>query len=190
MSARYDTTILPGYRVGNDGSVSRWLTSRKRWVTLKVNRKGAVCIGEGGRKTTLSVGRLVLRAFGPPRTLLFRVLHFPDPYPRNNSIDNLRWAPANAQNHGDPRMHEYGSRNSSGERSRILTDEEASEAIQMLAGGVPAVEIAEYLDVHRGVIDRLIAGSYPHLPRPDGITPIGDRRLRGDDHPTKRFDEA
>jgi hypothetical protein len=188
MPTRYDLVILPGYRIGNDGSVSRWIKRRKQWVSLKVTSKGAVCIGEGGRKTTLSVGRLVLRAFGPPRPLLFRVLHFPDPDPRNNRIENLRWAQANAGRAGDPAMAEYGSRSGAGERSRILTDEEASEAIQMIAGGVPAVEIAEYLDVHRGVIDRLIAGSYPHLPRPEGITPIGDRRLRGNDYQMKQDD--
>ena len=184
---QHNTTVLPGYRVGDDGSVSRYLKRRKEWVNLTVDRRGNVCIGKGDRKTTLSVGKLVLFAFAPgARILGDRVLHFPDPDLRNNRLDNLRWAPANAQRTGDPAMAEYGRRSRSGERSRILTDDEVREALGILATGATAVEVAEHLEVHRGVIDRLIAGSYPHVPRPEGIIPIGERRLRGENHPCKR----
>jgi hypothetical protein len=148
----------------------------------------------GRKKTTLSVARLVLLAFGPPLPTVknlapatFRAYHFPDPDPRNNRIENLRWAPANTHNVGDPRMREYALKNRSRERSRILTDAEAVEALRMLSESVTCAEVSEYLGVHRGVIDRLIAGSLPHVPRPGGIKPIGTRRLRGDDHPERRF---
>jgi predicted DNA-binding transcriptional regulator AlpA len=86
-------------------------------------------------------------------------------------------------------MREYGRRNGAGERSRILTDDEATEALRLLAAGVIVAEVAELMGVHRSVVDRLVAGSYPHLPRPPGIKPIGGRRLRGDDHPARRFDD-
>jgi len=185
---RYDLTILPGYRVGDDGTVSKWVQRRKAWKQLRITSEGNVCVvPPGQKKTTKSVARLVLEAFGPPRPLRCRALHYPDPDLGNNQIENLRWAPANSSRHGDPRMVEYGRKSGAGERVRILTDEEAARALDMLAGGVTAIEVAESLDVLRGVIDRLIAGSLPHLPRPQGIGPIGNRRLRGEDHPEKRF---
>jgi hypothetical protein len=188
-TARYDLDALPGYRVGSDGTVSRWVKRRKAWRFLKVTPEGNAYVMVGGRKTTLSVARLVLSAFGPPRPTLFRALRWRDPDPRNNRIENLRWAPANSQNVGDPKMREYGRRSGSGERSRVLSDEEAAWALDRLAAGLITDEVAELLDVHRAVIDRLIAGSYPHIPRPDGIKPIGERRLRGDDHPARRFED-
>ena len=191
MPVRYNTEVLPGYRVGDDGSVSRWLKSRRSWRYLKVTDEGNVCVQVGDKKTMRSVGRLVLFAFGVPgsRFIGDRVLHFPDPDPANNRIENLRWAAPNVQRSGDPAMHEYGRRSRAGERTRILTDEDAARALDMLAGGVIAAEVSEVFEVHRGVIDRLIAGSYPHLPRPPGIKPIGTRRLRGDDHPMRKFED-
>jgi hypothetical protein len=191
LLVQHNTDVLPGYRVGDDGSVSRYLKRRKQWVNLKITNDGNVCVSRGGCNTTLSVGRLVLFAFAPgARGIGERVLHFPDPDPRNNRLDNLRWATPNAQRAGDPAMAEYGRMSRSGKQSRILTDAQATEALEMLATGVTTEDVAEAVDVNRGVIDRLIAGSYPHLPRPDGITPIGQRRLRGAAHPCSRSEVA
>ncbi len=188
---RYDLAILSGYRVGDDGTVSRWIKRRGAWKQLTVTSDGNVCVWDRStkKKTTKSVGRLVLEAFGPPRPFGCRVLHYPDAGLRNNDITNLRWAPANSSRHGDPRMAEYGRKSGAGERSRILSDDEATRALDLLSKTVTAAEVAEYLDVHRGVIDRLIAGSLSHIPRPSGIEPIGNRWLRGDDHPERRFTE-
>ncbi len=188
---KYDHIIIPGYRVGSDGTVSKWVKSRKQWRYLKITSEGNVCIvNPVGRKNTVkSVGRLVLESFGPPRPLGCRALHYPDPSLLNNDIDNLRWAPANSSRHGDPRMSEYGRKSGSGERSRHLSDDAAARALGLLSEGVTSQEVAENLGVHRGVIDRLIAGSLPHVPRPPGIEPIGNRWLRGDDHPMKKFDD-
>ncbi len=189
--ASYDLDILPGYRVGDDGTVSKWVRRRKGWKDLKITTEGNVCVlPHGQKKTTKSVGRLVLEAFGPPRPLGCRVLHYPDPALTNNRIENLRWAPANSSRHGDPRMAAYGRKSGAGDRTRILTDEEAVHALDLLSRRVTAAEVAESLEVHRGVIDRLIAGSLPHVPRPPGIEPIGNRWLRGDDHPEKRFHDT
>jgi len=87
-------------------------------------------------------------------------------------------------------MAEYGRKSGAGERTRILSDDEAVYALDLLSKRVTATEVAECLDVHRGVIDRLIAGSLPHIPRPPGIEPIGNRWLRGEDHPEKRYQDT
>ncbi len=42
--ARYDLTILPGYRVGDDGTVSKWIKRRKAWKEMKITDDGKVTV--------------------------------------------------------------------------------------------------------------------------------------------------
>ena len=95
---------VPGHAVKADGSVWVWHARYKRWVELKpkTGRSGFVKVQVkiDGKRYQMGVASLVLRAFVGPRPLGYESLHFPDPDPANNRVQNLRWAKRGASKIG------------------------------------------------------------------------------------------
>lgn len=96
-----DCPGLPGYRVGDDGSVwSCWSaggrykksTMTNQWHRLNPTAKpcGHLHVMTKGGKLKL-VHTLVLTAFVGPRPQGMECRHFPDRDPSNNRLENLSW---------------------------------------------------------------------------------------------------
>lgn len=105
---RYD-----GYAVSTYGRVaSCWrrggnVPTKTKWQLKKPSRIGkdqyqAIVIKVSGRRTIVLVHRLVLETFVGPCPIGMECAHYPDKDPRNNRLDNLRWA-SHSENERDKR---------------------------------------------------------------------------------------
>jgi hypothetical protein len=90
-------TVIPGFAVRDDGVVLYYRQQWRSWIPLrpKTGPGGFVKVRlvVRGMVREVGVALLVLRAFVGPRPIGCETLHYPDPDPANNCLDNLRWAP-------------------------------------------------------------------------------------------------
>ncbi|MDR6511439.1 hypothetical protein J2792_002311 [Novosphingobium capsulatum] len=106
------------YEISDSGNVraldrvmqsGRWgHVSRKGGpIKAKIDQNGRPCVGLriNGKRIYKHISILVCEAFhGPRPSLRHQVAHFPDPDPKNNVPNNLRWA-TSLENHNDRRIH-------------------------------------------------------------------------------------
>jgi hypothetical protein len=140
----------PGYRVGDDGSVWKWLASKgkrypHRWRQLRHSdsKYPYVRLTSGGKLVSLDAGQLVLKAFVGPRPLGFTAYRFPDRSPGNCHLSNLRWAPKGTEKLGVAPPVRADNR---GEKCSlaVLTREDVLEIRRMAnSGEFSGEEIAE-----------------------------------------------
>lgn len=166
--------IIPGFAVKSDGVVFWWYMRGRRWVPLKPKT------GPGGfRKVHMrikgivhevGVALLVLRAFIGPRPIGCEPLHFPDPDPGNNRVENLRWAPRGASKLGrvlGPRLPV--PKRGSAHHEAVLTEADIPEIRRMYREGFRYKEIAGDLGVAEETIRHVLIGeTWRHVPDPDG----------------------
>jgi hypothetical protein len=180
--ARFDRAgaIIPGYAVRDDGTVLYWFARGRRWIPLKVkvgpNGFRKVRIRIDGKEREIGVAQLVLRAFVGPRPIGHEPLHYPDPDPGNNRLDNLRWAPRGTSKAGrllsgspppPPRgdVHPHA----------VLTAADIPEIRAEYRAGFRIDEIAEERGADPETIRQVLVGkTWSHIPDPLG--PIVMRR--------------
>ena len=122
---RLDFLGLPGYRVGDDGSVwSKWTITRKDvgrgskaiigkvWRRMRRANKGHhYCFSfkdRDGKVKWIGAHRLVLFAFVGPCPPGMECCHFPDRDPTNNNLMNLKWG-TDKENQDHRRTHGTGN---------------------------------------------------------------------------------
>jgi len=144
MSVEYrDAIRLPGYRVGNDGTVWSCRIRGNRggigteWRQLKATAKqpwGYMEVGvmQDGKRIDRLVHRLVLEAFVGPRPEGMECRHL-DGNPANNATWNIEWG-TSVENSADQATH--GTRDFGEHHGRSkLTDAYVAEAIQLRKSG-------------------------------------------------------
>ncbi len=126
------------YRVGDDGSVWRWIKSKDVWKRLKLasDKAGYVIVSlcHNGKAKTFKVHTLVLLAFIGLKPLPnMECRHYPDRNRSNNNLANLSWS-SEKVNQGD--RNEHGTHNK-GENnySAKLTEFEVLEMRRMFDSG-------------------------------------------------------
>lgn len=164
-----DVPGLPGYSVGDDGSV--WSLWKLRpipgqgsesfigteWKRLKPgrDRKGYLYISVKAKPHR--VHRLVLLAFVGPCPEGMEACHFPDPDPKNCRLNNLRWD-TKRSNSLDRRVHgtERGLLQA-GEANKFakLTDAQIAE-IRALHGKLSQRKIAAKYNISCGHVHRIL----------------------------------
>jgi len=177
---------LPGFAVRADGTVL-YLDGRrprKVWRPLKVKTGPGgftkVRINLGGRVREVGVAHLVLRAFVGPRPTGCEPLHFPDPDPANNRLENLRWAPRGTSKAG----RTLGPTAPPATRGddhpfAVLSEADVPRVRSLYRAGFGYKEIAEKHGVHPETVRKLLKGeTWSHVPDPEG--PLVMRR-RGPD---------
>ena len=93
--------FILGMAVREDGTVLRFRRRWGRWVVCPPERRDdgrryvvMIYREQSGRRDhkrrSVGVASLVLRAFKGPRPIYHEPLHYPDPNPSNNHINNLR----------------------------------------------------------------------------------------------------
>lgn len=172
---------IPGYAVRANGTVLWWCKHRRCWLECrpKVDKSGfvKVRIRMGDKLREIGLAHLVLRAFVGPRPLGCEPLHFPDPRPANNRLENLRWAPRGESKRG--RMLAPTGPPQSGRGNdhhhAVLTAEDIPLIRELYRAGVAYKEIAERLDVEDETVRQVLLGkTWRHIPDPLG--PITMRR--------------
>lgn len=158
---------FPGYRVGDDGSVWRWLKGflgpgrcPPRWKKLRPGLNSSntmvVYLSRDGKDYGRTVASLVLKAFVGPRPLGFESF-FLDGDPANCSLGNLRWAPKGSSKIG-------GSTTWLGfvgedHPTCTITDEEVARIRSLHASGeFNRREIAELLDISNSYVSKILKG--------------------------------
>ena len=171
---------VPGYSVRADGTVLQWIERRRKWIALKEKtgpggfRKVRLVIR--GKEREIGVAHLVLRAFVGPRPMGCEPVHYPDPDPGNNRLENLRWAPRGTSKLG----RQLGPTlpppvRGSGHYHAVLHEDDIPEIRSLYRAGVGYPEIAEKLGVHDETVRHVLIGkTWAHIPDPLG--PIKMRR--------------
>lgn len=163
-----------------DGSVLWYDRRRGLWIPSKLK------IGAGGfRKVRLRIGRkvreiglahLVLRAFVGPRPIGHEPLHYPDPDPGNNHVDNLRWAVRGASKVG----RQLGPTIPPAPRGEthpfaVLTEADVVTIRSLYRAGLGYKEVAEKLGTSAECVRHVLIGeTWAHVPDPLG--PVVMRR--------------
>lgn len=101
-----------------------------------------------------SLASLVLRAFGVPKPLGCTPLHFPDPEPTNNRLENLRWAPRGTNKIGKTTKRKYIDWRPSAK----LDEEKVAYGRMLYECGASRSEIAEELGVCRSAVNQFLTG--------------------------------
>jgi len=126
------------------------------------------CIRREARE--IGVARLVLRAFVGLQPIGCEPLHYPDPSPANNRLDNLRWAPRGTSKLGrilgpsaPPVVH------GSERPSAVLREDQIPTIRQLYRSGWRYKEIAADLGVSEEAIRQVLIGrAWTAIPDPDG----------------------
>ncbi len=169
-----DGKPISGFAVRDDGVVFYWREQWKRWIPLKVK------IGPPGfRRVNLAprrqyreigVALLVPRAFVGPRPIGCEPLHYPDPDPGNNRLDNLRWAPRGTSKLGrqlGPTPPSPGRGES--HHLAILTEDLVRDIRTMYREGFRYKEIAADLGASEEAVRHVLIGkTWTHVPDPEG----------------------
>jgi hypothetical protein len=161
--------VLPGYCVGDDGSVwSRYVVGSNRrfpgssaicgdrWVRLKFGSRGGGYLGVtfcyAGRTRTFAVHSVVLQAFVGPRPPGMECRHL-DGNRTNNHLYNLTWG-TRQQNCDDQYVH--GTRPQGDAHGQVkVSDAGVREILRLLKAGVDQYTIAAQFGVSSTLI-RLI----------------------------------
>lgn len=153
---------IPGYGIREDGNVLRKSSARK-WLPLKVEinkeRFHRVRLVVAGRPRYFGVAGLVLRAFVGPRPMGCEPLHFPDPDPGNNGVDNLRWAPIGSSKVG--RQFAPGTpavKRGEENPAAKLIELEVREIRDLYRSGLSQSELAGRFVVNRETIRKILNG--------------------------------
>lgn len=165
MTARPHLRPIPGFdgyaadAEGNIWSCRRaWKAGRWRKLSLWADPKGypLVTLQISGRLTARRVSHLVLLAFVGPRPEGTEACHFPDPDPRNNRPENLRWdtKSENAQDALRMGRRPVGSR---AYRAK-LSERDVVEILRLLDQGETQAGLARRLGVSRTLIRKIAAG--------------------------------
>jgi hypothetical protein len=148
---------LPGYRVGDDGSVWK-LRKNGEWRQVKASLNGGIAVVDiyrNGSHGTLSVASLVLRSFGVPRPPGHHALHFPDSNKFNNRLCNLRWAPAILSTIGVSKNPPSGEKH----KDCKISDRDVFLIREMAQSGeFFYAEIAERFGISTGHVNRIVKG--------------------------------
>src|SRR6185437_8163269 len=154
-------TIVPGHAVRADGTVLYWYDRGRRWVALRPKTGPGgflrVRLRVGGKVRELGVAQLVLRAFVGPRPLGCEPLHFPDPDPSNNRLENLRWAPRGTSKAG--RMlgpTAPPARRGDDHPFAELTEADVPRVRSLYRAGFGYKEVAEKFGVHPETVRKLL----------------------------------
>lgn len=158
-----DAPGLPGYRVGDDGSVWSCHLGMGRkglgvaWRRLKPGRQTSghlfVALRLAGRYVTRRVHQLVLLAFVGPRPEGMQCRHL-DGDPTNNQLENLRWGTP-LENHADSVRHGTISRGERHPAAKLTRD--AVLAIRRLRrSGWQCPAIARLCGVGAGAIHLIV----------------------------------
>jgi hypothetical protein len=186
---------LPGYGVHEDGSVLWYDRRRGLWIPSKPK------IGPGGfRKVRLRIGRkvreiglahLVLRAFVGPRPIGFEPLHYPNPDPSDNRVENLRWAPRGTSKVGR-QLGPTLPRTLRGEAHpfAVLTADDIPRIRDLYRAGLGYKEVAEKLGVSAECVRHVLIGeTWAHVPDPLGPVVMRGKGCRdSEDGPLARLD--
>ncbi len=169
---------IPGYAVKNNGTVLRW-SKRKGWSALVERVMGGkysyVRIRFRGKERLVSVSSLVLGAWAGPRPIGHEPLHFPDPDPRNNHANNLRWAPRGAARLGKGKGGD-GIKDQKGENhhSAKLTADDVREIRRLYRAGLGSVEIGDKFGVKWQTVLAILKGqTWKHV-----LDPLGTIEIR------------
>lgn len=138
---------LSAYRPTSGGVLTPWIQNRGYcYVTLR---------SASGAKKSFAVHRLVLEAFVEPCPPGKQVAHN-DGNPRNNRLENLRWATAK-ENIADRAAH--GRTASGDDNGSAKLDRYVVKTIKKLkACGLSAYEVARLACVSPSTIDRIWSG--------------------------------
>jgi hypothetical protein len=188
--------VIPGHAVRADGTVLRWIATRRRWIVLrpKVGPHGfvKVRVRVGGKVRELGVALLVLRAWVGPRPLGCEPLHYPDPDPGNNRLDNLRWAPRGTSKAGrtlgpsPPRVVRGDDHHTA-----VLAEADVPEIRRLYRAGVACPEIAERFGVAEETIRHVLIGrTWSHVPDPLGPIVMRRKGPAPGDAPLAKLDPA
>lgn len=146
---------LPGYLIGDDGSVWSQLTGRFLRPYSDGGGYQTLKLRAGGKSVSLKVHCLVAEAFIGPRPVGMDVCHS-DGDRRNNRSSNLRYDTrsgnlADRDRHG---THQRGDRNPAAK----LTDGEAAAIREMRRAGRPLKEVAARFRVRESTVSRIANG--------------------------------
>ena len=161
-----DIPDLPGYRVGDDGSIwsrrgSRWKTPRKNWRQLKPKADGRgrvriqLYLDGRAKPVTQFLSRLVLSAFVGPCPEGMVACHAND-NPGDNRLANLRWDTLKANSADALRNGRYHLGLSN--RNARFTETQIRGLRLAHAAGASVVALALITDVSETAIRKIIAG--------------------------------
>jgi hypothetical protein len=144
------------YEVSADGQVRSVTKARIRFVFPYLrNGYPSVTLRSGGKRNIETVHKLVLEAFKGPRPDGFHGAHL-DGDKSNNRVENLAWvSPSENERH----KLEHG-RDKCGEKSphSKLTNEQADEVRDLVAGGKSRREVARQFNVAESSVRRIVSG--------------------------------
>lgn len=150
---------FPSYRVGDDGSISRWLKHKKMWKQLRFgsrrNHRISVILCKPGIRTEFRVAAIVLAAFVGPRPSGLLICHNDD-NSSHDSLANLRYDTAK-NNQADRIRHgtsNHGERNC-GAR---LSSTRVVEVRALHANGMSYTALATRFGVTSTAIGHVIRG--------------------------------
>jgi DNA invertase Pin-like site-specific DNA recombinase len=126
-----------------------------------------------GRKVRRSVASLVLSAFGIPQPIGCVPLHFPDPDPTNNRLENLRWAPRGTNRLGSKiapavaaMVAKVKERDGHYAPNKVLDEPKVGRVFDLYEAGASASDIAAELGVCKSTVSQILAGRiWKHLHR-------------------------
>ena len=145
---------FPGYWVSDQGRVRHW----SRLLIARPNERGylrVTLLTPEGKRVARRVHLLVLEAFVGPRPSSKHVgAHAPDRNPRNNQLNNLRWAlpTENERDKKEHGTHRGGGRHWRPSRVRIATIH------ALAAAGESFSKIAKTHGLHRSSVSRIVRG--------------------------------
>jgi predicted DNA-binding protein YlxM (UPF0122 family) len=185
---------IPGFAVKDDGTVLYWREQWKKWIPLKpkIGPGGFVKVRiiHRGKVREIGVARLVLRAFVGLQPIGCEPLHYPDPDPANNHLDNLRWAPKGTSKLGrilgptPPPMLRGSNKGVS-----VLTESQIPEIRRMYRDGWRYKEIAADIGVSEEAVRQVLIGkTWSHVPDPEGLIVMRRKGPDSDSAPKTKLD--
>jgi len=158
-----DIAGWPGYRVSNTGRVQSCRTSVANgfsdvWRDMSpgVGRRGHLRVGLccNGKLRQAFVHTLVLEAFVGPRPVGTEACHDPDPDPRNNNVDNLRWDTRKANHHDSIRhgRHSHGEQHGQSRLSEI----DVRRIRRLYKSGVSQPVLGRVFGVSQVMVSRIV----------------------------------